>query len=176
MKNPALPLPAEIAEALEAGVTLGQSRAFGLVAGRCSAAQAEGLQRLRDEKKYLKIAPTWRDFCRRYLNISGTQADRVIHLWQEFGAGYFEIAQLTRISPETYRAIQPSLRDGAIHLNGEAIALDPENAHKVAAAVAELRRGLPAPEPAHDSPIHEHLDTLEKRSEALERRAPEGRQ
>src|ERR1700736_5077527 len=100
MKNPALPLPAEIAEALEVGVTLGQSRAFGLVAGRCSAAQAEGLQRLRDEKKYLKIAPTWRDFCRRYLNISGTQADRVIHLWQEFGAGYFEIAQLTRVSPQ----------------------------------------------------------------------------
>jgi hypothetical protein len=33
-------LPAEVAELLELGSVLGQNQAFGLVAGRCSAAQA----------------------------------------------------------------------------------------------------------------------------------------
>lgn len=36
---------AEDAALLELGVILGQNHAFGLVAGRCSAAQAEGLRR-----------------------------------------------------------------------------------------------------------------------------------
>jgi hypothetical protein len=78
MENPALPLPTEIAEALEVGAALGQTHAFGLVAGRCSAAQAEGLLRLRDEKKYQKIAPTWREFCARYLQMSGGPSDQML--------------------------------------------------------------------------------------------------
>ena len=41
MENPALPLPAGIAEALEVGVTLGQSHAFGL-AGSISFQRASG--------------------------------------------------------------------------------------------------------------------------------------
>ena len=42
-------------EFLDLGVALGQNQAFSLVAGRCSAAQAATLQRLRQEKKYLKL-------------------------------------------------------------------------------------------------------------------------
>ena len=45
-------------QVLELGIMLGQRRAFGMVAGRCSAAQAECLRKIRDEKTYLNSHPT----------------------------------------------------------------------------------------------------------------------
>ena len=80
------------------------------------------------------------DFCPRYLRMSGTHADRIVRLLEEFGPEYFELSQLTRISPETYRAIQPALNDGVLTVNGKQIELTLENSRKVAAAVTELRR------------------------------------
>ena len=59
-------LPAEVAELLELGSVLGQNQAFGLVAGRCSAAQAASLKRLRDERKYKRVTAQWRDFCSQW--------------------------------------------------------------------------------------------------------------
>jgi hypothetical protein len=133
-------LSADVTDVLELGSVLGQNQAFGLIAGRCSAAQAASLKRLRDEKKYKRVAESWRDFCPRYLRMSGAQADKIIHLWEEFGEGFFKLAQLTRISPEAYRAIAPAVRENALHLNGEVIELRPENAHEVARVVARVRR------------------------------------
>jgi hypothetical protein len=138
-------LSAEDAEAVDLGVALGEQHAFGLIAGRSAAAQAAAIKRLRDEKKYKRLSPHWNQFCPKFLNMSGTQADRIVRLFEEFGPGYFEVAQLTRISADTYRAIEPSIKDGALHLKGEAIQLEPRNAQKVAQAVAELRGALPAP-------------------------------
>src|ERR1700686_3130267 len=136
-------LPADSAELLELGVALGQNHAFGLIAGRCSAAQAEGLWRLREEKLYKRCTEKWDDFCPRFLKISRSEADRTIKLWEEFGAAYFELSQLTRVSPETFRAIAPAIQDGALHYNGEVIDLNSGNSRKVAAVVAELRSALP---------------------------------
>jgi len=136
-------LPAESAALLELGVALGQNHAFGLIAGRCSAAQAEGLRRLREEKLYKRCTEKWEDFCSRFLKISRAEADRTIRLWEEFGSTYFELSQLTRVSPETFRAIAPAIQDGALHYNGETIELNSENSRKVAAVVAELRSALP---------------------------------
>ena len=136
-------LPAESAELLEVGVVLGQNHAFGLIAGRCSAAQAEGLRRLREEKLYKRCTEKWEDFCPRFLKISRSEADKTIRVWEEFGASYFELTQLTRVSPEIYRLIAPSIQDGALHYQGEAIELNAENSHRVAAVVAELRSALP---------------------------------
>jgi hypothetical protein len=121
------------------GRLLGQTEAFTLVAGRCSAAQAAKMKEIRDTRAYLSNAKDWREFCRKYLHTSRANATRFIKLLEEFGPAYFEVAQLTRISAETFRAIAPSIRDQALHHNGEAIALIPENAEKVAAVVAEMR-------------------------------------
>ena len=158
MENEILELSAEGAEVLALGVTLGHGQAFGMVAGRCSAAQAQNLRCLREEKKYLKVSPTWKEFAPPYLGMSSSQADRIIAMLDEFGPGYFELAQLTRISAETYRAIEPVVKDHALHFNGEVIALDPENARKVAAAVAELRRGAAAKPRTEKSPDERMLD------------------
>src|SRR5215813_9152441 len=143
---------------LDLGVILGQNLAFGLIAGRCSAAQAESLSRLREEKLYKKCAPTLDDFCSQHLKISRVEADRTIKLWQEFGAAYFELSQLTRVSPETFRAIAPAIHDGVLHHNGEAIELNSENSRRVAAAVAELRSALPGRSPEFDGLIQELRD------------------
>jgi hypothetical protein len=156
----------EINEALDLGILLGQNQALGLIAGRCSAAQAEGLHHLRTEKFYKRVSEHWSDFCPRYLKMSPSQADRIIKLWEEFGAGYFEVAQLTRVSPETYRAIEPSVENGVLNLNGEQIELTLENSRKVAAAVATVRRSLPA-KPVAELPFPERVARLDRLCQEL---------
>ena len=143
--------PDSDAALLELGIVLGQSLAFGLMAGRCSAAQAQALRRLREERLYKRCTETWLEFCPKYLNISRTEADRTIKLLEEFGPTYFELSQLTRVSPETYRAIAPAIEDGALHFNGEVIPLNAGNSRKVAAAVAEMRSALPKKSPEERS-------------------------
>ena len=160
-------LPPELAEVLQAGMVLGQNQTFALVSGRCSAAQAEALLRLRESKCYLRLAHNWKEFCPKFLNMSYSQADRIIRCWQEFGAGFFELQKLVGISPDTYRSIEPAIKDGALHFNEEAIELDPENSQKVVAAVAELRRSLPAKEPPQPPTMSERLADLDTRSAAL---------
>ncbi len=148
------------------GVVLGQSHAFGLVSGRCSAAQVEALQRIRDQRRYKSCTTSWREFCTQYLKISGAEADRCIRLYQEFGAPYFELAQLIRISAGTFRLIEPSLKDGALYHRGEAIALRPENCSEIAAAVAEIRAAAPrkAPKPRA---MHERIQALDRRCTSI---------
>jgi hypothetical protein len=75
--------------------------------------------------------------------MSRENANRIIRLFETYGPQYFEVAQLTRISPETYRAIAPAIKDGALHTESEAIALIPENAERVGAAVAAFRKKEP---------------------------------
>src|SRR5262249_30297285 len=71
---------------------------------------------------------------------SKTQADLTIRLLDQFGPVYFEIAQLTRLSPQTYRCIEPAVKDGVLHLEGEAIPITLANSQKLVAAIATLRR------------------------------------
>jgi len=160
-------LPAADAALLELGLALGQNQAFAVVAGRCSAAQAAGLRRLREERLYKRCTDHWDEFCSNYLKVSRSAADRMIQLWEEFGAGYFEVSQLMRISAETYRAIAPSIKDGALYASGGPIELSAENSRKIAAAVAEMRDATPAKKAARPLEMHERLAELDKRATAL---------
>src|SRR5579871_5640666 len=124
---------------IDLGLVMGQNQAFGLVAGRCSAAQAACLRQIRDKKLYKKRCPDWDQFCREHLHMARSQVHHVIKLLNEFGPDYFELSQLTRVSPETYRAIAPAIENGVLRFNGEEIPLNAENSRRVAAAVAEMR-------------------------------------
>jgi hypothetical protein len=131
---------------------LGQRRAFAAVGGRCSAAHAQLLRRIHDEKLYIPVAPSWRAFCGAHLAITCRHADRLISLLNRFGPAYFEISQLVGISARQYLAIEPVLREHQLLVNGEAISLIPENAPKVLEAVGRLlresrRTRRPAPPP-----------------------------
>jgi hypothetical protein len=118
-------LAAEDAAFVELSVIImGQNHAFGLIAGRCSAAQRAGL---RHEKQYKRCTEKWDDFRLKYLKMSRVEADRTIKLLEEFGPAYFELSQLTRVFPDTYRAIAPHIENGVLHHNGEAIELNVQN-------------------------------------------------
>jgi hypothetical protein len=151
---------------LDLGTILGRNQAFGLMAGRCSAAQAACLREIRDKKLYKRRCPNWNQFCREHLHMARNQVQHLINLLDEFGPDYFELSQLTRVSPETYRAILPALHDKSLHVDGEAIALIPANAARISAAVAQLRKAA-APEPPEPSE-KERLAAVDKRcSEVL---------
>jgi hypothetical protein len=148
-------------DALEFGKMLGRRQTFSLVAGKCTAADAECLKKTRDQKLYLGYAASWEECCTRHIGMSRGNAERIIGLLEEFGPAYFELAQLTRISPETFRQLAPSIHDRSLDHDGEAIALIPENAARVASVVAAHRKA--APPRARDT----RLDALEQRCNRL---------
>ena len=146
-------LPTDPREAIELGRILGQRRAFAAVAGRCSAAHAQLLRRIRDEKLYLPGAPSWRAFCPAYLAITRRHADRLIALLNRFGPIYFEFSQLLGLSVEQYLAIEPAVHEDSLLVDGAAISVIPENAPKLLEAVGQLlsqsqcgKHRTPAPE------------------------------
>ena len=150
---------------LTLGTLLGRRQAFTAIAARCSAADAASLRDIRKQKAYRTISKNFPEFC-RHLGVSPTHANRLIRYLDEFGPAYFDLAHLTGISPAEYRAIAPAVKDHAIHHGSEVIALAPENAQKLAAAVAELRAA--APKPIRKAPsIDSRLRRLERQTVAV---------
>ena len=131
--------------ALDLGKVLGQSVAFGTIAGRCSAAQAVALRQARDGKAYRRFGITWREFCPKHLRMSGSQADEIIRLLEEFGPEYFENTESVRISPDTYRLVAPFIQDKKLRAEGETLELNSANVQRVARSVRERQRALPPP-------------------------------
>ena len=133
------------AAALDLGRWLGRREAFALIAGRCSAAEAESLRRLRDGKQYKEVSRSWEEFCGQHLGVSRRQVDRILRVLDEYGPSYFTVAQMAHVTPEEYRAIAPHVSGDGLNVNGAAIALIPENSSQVAAAVAQMvKRDKPA--------------------------------
>jgi hypothetical protein len=137
---------------LDLGQVLGQRRAFAAVGGRCTAAHAQLLQRIRDEKLYLPVAASWRAFCTAYLAISRRHADYLISLLKRFGPIYFELSQLVGLSVRQYLAIEPAIREDSLIIDGSAISVIPENAPRILEAVDRLlneshRTRRPQPRP-----------------------------
>jgi DNA-binding MarR family transcriptional regulator len=163
----------KIEDAVEVGVMIGQQHAFGLVAGRCSAASAEYLRRIRNEKKYRSLGLTWQEFCAKRLGISRPSADKIIRQLEELGPGYFALSQVTRIAPEEYRRIAASVSENALTHGGEVIAISAENTPRLAAAIDDLRRAAEAAAPpaAAEEPDLEHA--FRKAARALQTAAEE---
>ncbi|SPE38742.1 conserved hypothetical protein [Candidatus Sulfopaludibacter sp. SbA6] len=140
---------------------------MGTVAGGCSAVRARLLKLLRDSKEYKLCCSEWKQFCPEFLKMSRTQVDRIISLYEQYGDQYFELSQLTPISPETYQIVEPIINDGSIHFEGEVIAIDPENARKVASVVAELRRQAAVKLPARRTDMDDRIADLDRRFAAM---------
>jgi hypothetical protein len=142
----------KLEEAIELGSWLGRKQAFSGMAGRCSAADAVCILKLREEKRYKATGLTWDEFCPQRLGISRSQADKTIRLLEEFGEPYFHLSGLVRIPPEDYRLIAGAVSGDGVQHAGDRIAIAPQNAVKLAEAVGALKRqarlALPAPEPA----------------------------
>jgi hypothetical protein len=155
-------------EILDLGIAMGERRVLGMIAGRCSAAQAATLMKIREHKAYAKYNLTWEDYCQRYLKISSRTADRAILIFKKHGPIYFETAALTGISPAQYERIAPHIQPDGVHAQGEVIALIPENTARVIEAVAKLQADADAqaaatPEAGFQQKLHE----LEHRGKQL---------
>jgi len=178
-------------DAVDLGAWLGRKQAFSGMAGRCSAADAHCLLRLREGKKYKAFGLTWDAFCTARLGISRSLADKTIRLLEEFGETYFHLAGLIPIAPEDYRLIAGSVSAEGVEHAGEAIPIAPHNAVKLAEAVGKLRRQArlalappapkPAPQPAAQpepaakcDPLCGALDALQDVVEDLERQLAGG--
>lgn len=99
----------------------------------------DAMRRMRDRNSIWASPPTWGTRCPKVVKMTGRNANRLIAVLNEHGPGYFDLAQLTGITPEAYRAIAPAVQSDGIHMDGKVIALIPENAEKAAEAVARLQ-------------------------------------
>lgn len=131
---------------LEMGGWIGRQQAFGLIANKCSAAQALCLKQMKESAYHHQLNLTWAEFCRQYIGVGCRQVDRIIGQYEEFGAAYFRLSKLARISPEKYRAISGAVSDDCIEIDGESVALVPENAARIRAFLNRRRpRKIPPP-------------------------------
>jgi hypothetical protein len=121
------------------GAWLGRHQAFGLIANRCSAADAECLKAIRDGGEYKQLGLTWEQFCTKHAGVSRVHAERQIHYLEEFGGNYFRFAEVMPISAGTYRLIAGAVSDQGLECDGERIPLVRQNRAKVAAAVTAIR-------------------------------------
>lgn len=152
---------------LELGLWLGRRQAFGMVANRCTAADAECLKALRDGGKYKQLGMNWKDFCEQKAGISRRYADKLIAHLEEFGANYFRLAELIQISSDTYRLIAGAVSDDGIEVEGCKIPLTPGNRTSLRKAVDKLK---PAAEARAES--EDLRDRLRQMLELVQRIGP----
>ena len=124
------------------GAWIGRGQAFSFVANHCSAAQAECLTRIRKDGLYKALNLTWDEFCKQHAGASRAHADEIIRRLEEFGAAYFRLSEIIRISPQSYRTMQATVKGEAIEVGGESIPITPENAPRIRQAIGAIRAEL----------------------------------
>lgn len=124
---------------LDLGTWMGRKQAFASLAGGCSAADAECLRQLRDQKKYRELGLSWAQFCKQRIGMTQPTADKIIRQLEEFGPQYFRLAQATGITVNEYRRIAGSVGDKGLTHAGELIPITVDDAPRLIAAVEELR-------------------------------------
>ncbi len=149
--------------AFQLGAWIGRGQAFGLIATKCSAAQAQCLKTVRESRSFEQLGLDWDGFCVTHAGITRSYADRLIRQLDEFGENYFRLSQLTQVSPETYRQIEAAVSGEGLEFEGETIPLDAAHAPRIRRAVAALRRQL---REARERGADGSLVTLQTRLEA----------
>ena len=127
---------------LEVGTWLGRHQAFGLIASKCSAADAACLREIRDNKHYRVLGLSWEDFCSRHAGVDHRTADRIVERLDEFGEAYFNLSQLMPLQPSGYRELASSVTGNTLELDGRKIPITPDHAQQIIDAVRELRSRL----------------------------------
>jgi len=138
-------ITAKTEEIYELGAWMGRKQAFASLAGRCSAADAECLRQIREQKRYRALNMNWEQFCKQRVGVSYNTVDKIIRRLEEFGPAYFLLVQATGITDNEYRRISSAVKEKKLLHAGEEIPIIAENAPKLAAAVEALRRELPDP-------------------------------
>jgi len=127
---------------VDVGAWIGRQQAFAVIANKCSAAQALSLKQVKETRLFEQLGLNWDEFCRDHAGISRTNADTLIRQLDEFGEAYFRLSEIARISPETFRHIADQVDDQGIEIDGEKLALIPDNAPRIRTAIRTLRAQL----------------------------------
>lgn len=133
---------------IDIGSWTGLQKAFATVAGSCSAARAQCLKQVRESGMLDDIGLTWDEFCKDYAGLSRPHADSLIRQYEQFGDAYFRLSEIARVSSKTFQQIASRVDADAIEIDGQKVALVPENAPRIRAAIQTLReqvRRPPAP-------------------------------
>ena len=146
--------------AFDLGTWLGRRQAFSIVAGRCSAADAQCLHDIREKKQYRALGMNWETFCKQHVGISRSMADKVIRQLEEFGNSYFMLAAATGVTPNEYRSISSAVSEQGLLHAGETISIVPENAPRLSAAIQKIRQQVEYPEPS--TPLNQSFDKAER--------------
>lgn len=128
----------EVTPSVDLGRWMGRHDAFGLIAGRCTAADIESLRRIRDGKLYTPLKCTWEEFCVRHIGVSRRTVDTDIQYLREWGPAFFTIRQLTHVRVRDYESVAPAIKEDALTVDGEVIKLLPENSEPLTAGVMKL--------------------------------------
>ena len=96
---------------------------------------------------------TWDEFCHDYAGIGRRHADNLIRQYDQFGDSFFHLSEIARVSTKTFEKIAGHVVSDngaeALEFDGQKLAIVPENAAKIRAAIQSLRnqvRHPPAPE------------------------------
>lgn len=147
-------------EEVELGKWMGRREAFSLIAGRCSAAEVESLRRIREGNLYQKLSCTWDEFCAQRLHVTSRTVDRDIAYLRRFGPAFFTLRQLTRISVREYAALADRISEEGVRMDGNIVALLPENSEALAGALKTL---LERSEPVAPAAAPAAFDTVLQR-------------
>ena len=125
------------------GSWTGLQNAFAAVAGSCSAARAQCLKQVRDSGILDSLGLTWDEFCTEHAGISCGHADHLILQYNKFGDAYFRLSEIARVSSKTFQQIAGHVVSDnggdVLEIEGQKLALVPENAAKIRAAIHSLR-------------------------------------
>jgi len=143
-------------ELLELGSWIGRGQAFGSVANQTLAAQAKCLHTIRENNAYQSVCATWEEFCQQYVGLARRRVDELIEKVEEFGETYFRLAEIVRISPDSYRQIADRIVESSIEIGGELVPIVAENGARIRGAVARLRSEMR--QARHEADIHSSPD------------------
>ena len=147
---------------IDLGSWVGLQKAFAILAGSCSAARAQCLQQVRESHRLDDLGLNWEEFCKQYAGLSRAQADHLIRQYEHFGDAYFRLSEIARVSPKTFRQIAARVDGDTIEIDGQKLALIPENASKIRAALQSLRNQVRRPPrpPAEFAELQVRIDGL----------------
>lgn len=127
---------------IDLGTCIGRGQAFGAIASKCAAAQAEALAMILESGAYKLTGRNWDQFCVEYAGLSPQRVGEIIRNLKDYGAVYYQLKEVIRISPETFRQLMPKIQDEKIEISGEWVPIVPENAALIRDAVNRLRADL----------------------------------
>jgi len=131
-----------IAAQFELGTWVGRGQALGLVANHCLAAQAANLRDIHQSGAYKTLGLTWDEFCQQHVGLTRQRVDGVIQNLAEFGETYFRLSRIIPVSPDAYRRIAPKIDGENLEIDGQLVAIVPENAVRIRDAVLRMRNDL----------------------------------